>query len=157
MKIKFICIGKNTDNYINEGVNEYFHRIKKYVPIEIIYLRGIQKSKNTKTLYTKEKEGEMILKSLDDHDFLILLDEKGETYTSVKFAETLENMMVNGLKDMAFVIGGAFGFSDSVYKRSNKMVSLSKMTFPHQLIRIIFMEQLYRAFTIIKKEPYHNE
>lgn len=156
MKLELLCIGKTSKKYIEEGIAEYEKRIKHYIDFEIRYIKDIKDTKNMSPDIFKETEGKLILSKISDSDFLILLDEKGKMYDSVKFSNLIENKMVTGVKKLIFVIGGAYGFSAEVYKRANSLLSLSPMTFSHQPVRILFTEQLYRAFSIIKNEPYHK-
>lgn len=142
---------------MSEGVDMYVSRLKHYVPFTV---EEIPELKNVSALsreQIKQKEGELILKCIRPSDNVILLDEHGKEFRSLEFAARLEEMMSRVGKDIVFVVGGAYGFSDSVYKRADSMVSLSKMTFSHQLVRTVFVEQLYRAFTIMRGEPYHHE
>jgi 23S rRNA (pseudouridine1915-N3)-methyltransferase len=157
MKIKLICVGKNTTSFINEGIVEYANRITKYISFDIIYIKSLKYSKSSEIPTLKKQESELVFKNIEKNDFVILLDEKGKQYSSVGFSEFIEKKISSAVKNVAFVIGGAYGFSEELYKRSNESLSLSKMTFPHQLVRMIFLEQLYRAFSILNKEPYHNE
>ena len=156
MKIEFWVIGKTDFDYLKEGIALYEKRLKHYVPFEIVTIADV---KNTPLSIEalKTKEGEMILNKLQKDDFLILMDEKGQQKSSVEFSNFLEKKQLDGTKKIVFQIGGAFGFSDEVYERAQMKMSLSKMTFSHQMVRLFFVEQLYRAFTIIKGEKYHNE
>ena len=157
MKITFILIGKTDDDYIITGINNYEKRLKHYISLETIIIPSI---KNTQTLGVekqKQKEGELILKNIQKNDIVILLDEKGKEYSSVEFANFIQQQMNTGIKNLLFVVGGAFGFSDEVYKRAQYKVALSKMTFTHQMVRLFFTEQLYRAMTILKNEQYHTQ
>ena len=157
MKIILLTVGKTDINWVREGLETYSSRLLHYAPF---CLTEIPELKNTSAL-TKEqikvKEGELILKNIKPTDRVILLDERGKEYRSVEFADEIRRMTAGGGKDIVFVIGGAYGFSEDVYARSNGKMSLSRMTFSHQMVRTIFTEQLYRAFTIIKGEPYHHE
>jgi 23S rRNA (pseudouridine1915-N3)-methyltransferase len=155
MKITLLAIGKTNSAEIRNIVDDYSKRITRYVKFEAVYIENSQQkfSDNEKQ---KIKEGEHILKKLQAGDYLILLDERGKEYNSVQFAEQLNLFFNQSIKNICFVIGGAYGFSENVYARSNARISLSRMTFSHQIIRIIFAEQLYRAFTIINNEPYHH-
>jgi 23S rRNA (pseudouridine1915-N3)-methyltransferase len=154
MKISLLCIGKTNEVHISEGVNIYQKRIQRYTVYQTIYTPEARKNLNREQ--QKIEEGQIILKKITTDDFLILLDEKGVELDSVQFAGLLEKHMIQSTKNITFVIGGPYGFSEDVYKRANYKLSLSKMTFSHQVIRLIFAEQLYRAFTIIKGEPYHH-
>lgn len=157
MKINLVTVGKTDIGWVREGLETYASRLSHYVPFNI---REIPELKNVSSLsreQVKEKEGELILKAAKPGEKLVLLDEKGKEYTSVQFAKEIETAMTNGGRDLTFVIGGAYGFSESVYSRADGKISLSRMTFSHQMVRTIFAEQLYRAFTIIRGEPYHHE
>ena len=155
MKITLLAIGKTNSAEIRNIVDDYSKRISRYVKFEAVYIENNQQkfSDNEKQ---KTKEGELILKKLQSGDYLILLDERGKEFNSVQFAEQLNLLFNQSIKNICFVIGGAYGFSEEVYARSNTKISLSRMTFSHQIIRAIFTEQLYRAFTIINNEPYHH-
>ncbi len=157
MQIELWCIGKNSFDFVEKGVEEFSSRLKHYTKFNILYFDDVKKGKKDSPLLVKEKEGKMILNKLADKDLLILLDEKGREMDSVKFSGFIENKMLHSSKKVIFLIGGAFGFSKNVYERANEKLSLSKMTFSHQLIRVCFVEQLYRAFSILKNEKYHNE
>lgn len=157
MKITLLFIGKTDTSYIKSGIDEYFNRVKHYVPIEIIIIPDIKNSKKGLNEIQKKREGKLIIKKFKKNDFIILLDEKGKIFTSFEFAQFIEKKMVAGVKNLVFVIGGPYGFSEEVYKKANHIISFSKMTFSHQLFRMIFVEQLYRAFTIMKGEPYHHD
>ena len=151
-----ITVGKTTQRYVEEAVQEYVKRLKHYVSFEIFVIPELKDTKNIPISIQKQKEGELILKKLQDADEVILLDEKGNQYTSIEFANFMEKKL-SVSKRIVFVIGGPFGFSPDVYKRANMSLSFSRMTFSHQIIRIIFAEQLYRCFTIIRGESYHHE
>lgn len=157
MKIKFICIGKTTKSFLEAGEEEYLSRLKHYTSIERIELSDIRNAKNLSREQLKEAEGKEILKRLTPSDQVILLDERGKEFSSVSFAAHLEQQQNNSVKTIAFVVGGAFGFSEEVYARATIKMSLSRMTYSHQMVRMIFLEQLYRAFTIIRGEAYHHE
>jgi 23S rRNA (pseudouridine1915-N3)-methyltransferase len=157
MKVSFLQLGKTDQNYLAEGIRIYSERIKHYISFEILTLKELKKSKSQDIFNFKRLEGIEILKNVSKEDYVILLDEKGKEFSSLKFAEYINNKMIGGCKKMMFISGGAYGFSEGVYKRANEQISLSKLTFSHQLVRLIFLEQLYRAFTIIKGEPYHHE
>lgn len=157
MKITLVTVGKTDIKWVSEGVGVYVSRLKHYVPFAV---EEIPELKNVSALsreQIKQKEGELIMKCIRPSDNVILLDEHGKEFRSLEFAARLEEMMSRAGKDIVFVVGGAYGFSDAVYKRADSMVSLSKMTFSHQLVRAVFVEQLYRAFTIMRGEPYHHE
>lgn len=156
MKIVFLTIGKTTQAFIREAVALYEKRLDRYVKYERVELPDIKNGAfPVETI--KKREGELILKYVKDSDRLILLDEKGKSFTSGQFASYLNQLIVTGTKTAIFAIGGAYGFSDEVYARANDKISLSSMTFSHQLVRVIWSEQIYRAFTIINGEPYHHE
>jgi 23S rRNA (pseudouridine1915-N3)-methyltransferase len=157
MKIKLIVVGKSAFDFVKEGEDVYEKRLVHYLPFEKIVLPDIKNPKNLSVEELKKKEGELILSKLSNQDFLVLMDENGSNFSSVKFSEWINQKVNEGIRSMVFVIGGAFGFSKEVYDRSNQKISLSKMTFSHQLVRVIFLEQLYRAQTILKGEPYHHE
>lgn len=157
MKIKLLCLGKNTSSFVEQGVEEYQKRIKKYIHFEIVYLKNIKSNKQSSPLYFKKEEGNLIMKHISQEDHIVLLDENGMLKTSKGFSGFVEQKMIQSTKNLTFIIGGAYGFSDEIYKRAQTKLSLSKMTFPHQLIRVLFLEQLYRVFTILNNEPYHNE
>ena len=152
MTITLICTGKTSEKYVTEGMQIYIGRLAHYSKFNLV---EIEAGKGNETEIRK-KESENILKRAGEKDFLILLDEKGKEFTSVEFAKILIHHQNIATKNLVFVIGGAYGFSEDVYKRANLKIALSKMTFPHQLVRIIFLEQLYRAFTIVKGEKYHH-
>lgn len=157
MKLTLLTVGKTDFDWVKKGLEIYVSRLKHYVPFSI---REIPELKNVSSL-TKEqikvKEGELIMKNIRPNDEVILMDEHGKQYTSVEWAGFIESRMSRSSRDIVFVIGGAYGFSEQVYNRCDGKISLSKMTFSHQMVRAIFAEQLYRAFTIIKGEPYHHE
>lgn len=155
MKLAFLMVGKTAETYFADAIREYERRIKRYVPFEIIVVPDIKGAKDA--VLQKQSEGELILRTLRNDDFVVLLDEHGKEYSSVDFAGRLGKLMGMPNKRCVFVIGGAYGFSNDVRNRGNEMVSLSKMTFSHQLVRVVFTEQLYRAFTILNNQPYHHE
>jgi len=156
MKITFLVIGKTEDNYLKEGIDKYVKRLKHYTKLEVVELPEL---KNTKALtqdQQKTKEAELLLKKINVTDYVILLDERGAELSSKQFATYLEKRG-HSAADLIFIVGGPYGFDQSVYSRANDKLSLSRMTFSHQMIRLFFTEQLYRAFTILKGEPYHHE
>ena len=157
MKITLLVVGKTTDNNINLLINNYLERLKFYTDFSIQVIPELKNAKNLRFEEQKEKEGELILKQVEDADEVILLDEKGKEYTSVEFSEQVNKRAIAGKRKVYFVVGGPYGFSQKVYNRANRLISFSKMTFSHQMIRLFFVEQLYRAMTIIKGEPYHHE
>ena len=156
MKIELWVIGKTDSEYLKEGIALYEKRLKHYANFEMIVIPDVRK-RPLSMEQLKAKEGEVILNKLQKDDYFILLDENGKHLTSVQFADFMEKKQVEGVKKVVFQVGGAFGFSDAVYARADAQMSLSKMTFSHLMIRLFFVEQLYRAFTIIKGEKYHNE
>ncbi|MDR2084529.1 MAG: 23S rRNA (pseudouridine(1915)-N(3))-methyltransferase RlmH [Bacteroidales bacterium] len=157
MKITFLLCGKTSEKWISEGINLYSKRIKNYISFEEKILPDLKNSSKLSVIEIKSKEGEQILNELDVSDFLILLDENGNTFSSISFANELQKLMNTGRKRFVFLVGGPYGFSPEVFKRANMKISLSEMTFSHQIIRVIFLEQLYRAFTILNNEPYHHQ
>lgn len=157
MKVKFVCIGKTGKPFLESGEKEYLDRLKHYVSIERIEIPDIKNAKSLSFSQIKELEGKEILSKVQAGDQLILLDENGTHYTSVAFSQFMQQKFNAGGKNLIFVVGGAFGFSEAVYAAATGKISLSKMTFSHQMIRMIFFEQLYRAMTILKGEPYHHE
>ena len=157
MKIKLLAIGKTDDPHLKKLIETYQNRLKHYIKFELQLIPDIKNVKNLSEKQQKEKEGELILKQLQPTDQLILLDEKGKEFRSIEFSQFLQKKMNSGIKQLIFVIGGPYGFSSDVYKKSQGKVSFSKMTFSHQMIRLFVVEQIYRAFTILKNEPYHHE
>ena len=157
MKIKLIAIGKTDNKQLMQLIEEYQKRLAHYIKFEFKVIPDIKNTKNLSESQQKEKEGDFILKELVATDQLLLLDEKGQEFKSLEFSRFLQKKMNSGIKQLVFVIGGPYGFSDTVYKKAQGKVSLSKMTFSHQMIRLFMVEQLYRAFTILKNEPYHHE
>lgn len=157
MKITLLVVGKTEDRYLIEGIDKYLSRLKHYIGFQITVIPEIKNTKNLSGAQQKSREGELILKHVGNTDTVILLDEKGKKYTSVLFANYLNKQMIGSVQHMIFVIGGPYGFDESIYKRSNGSISLSDMTFSHQMVRLFFVEQLYRAFSILKGEPYHHE
>lgn len=157
MKVALIVIGKTDAGYFVEAIREYTNRLVHYLPFEMEVIPDIKNVKNLSEAQQKEREGELIVKALQPGDYLVLLDEKGREFTSMQFAAYLEKKMHAVSRRLVFVIGGPYGFSEAVYKVAAEKISLSKMTFSHQMIRLIFTEQLYRALTILNNEPYHHE
>jgi 23S rRNA (pseudouridine1915-N3)-methyltransferase len=154
MRIRFVCIGKTTDQQIKSLYEGYIKRLSHYGKVSIDYLE--LKKKNVRSEVLKTEEGNLILSKVDSSANLILLDELGKEFNSIGFSKFLQKGMNASSREMVFVIGGAFGFSEAVYKRANHKIALSKMTFTHQMVRLIFLEQLYRGFTILKGEKYHH-
>lgn len=157
MQIKLIAIGKTDNQAIQSLIDEYNKRLNFYIKFEFEIIPDLKNTKSLSEILQKEKEGELILKKLSPSDDLILLDERGKSYSSMDFSEFIQKKMNSGLKQLIFVIGGPYGFSEAVYSRANGKLSISKMTFSHQMIRPFFIEQLYRGFTILRNEPYHHE
>ncbi len=157
MNIVLTCVGKTNLAYLQEGIQEYEKRLKHYNKFTINYIPDLKNTKNLKPNAIKSAEGQLILSKNIKSAFTILLDENGKEYTSVAFAQYLQKLMLNSHKNVHFIIGGAYGFSQEVYQAANTKMSLSKMTFSHQMIRLLFVEQLYRAFTILNNEPYHHQ
>ena len=157
MKIQLTVVGKTNQSFVQQGLDEFCNRLSHYFPFELEIIPDIKNAKSLSIEQQKVKEGELILQSLQPGDFIILLDECGKEFTSVKFAEFIEKKTHTGIKRLVFVVGGAYGFSSAVYETAHEKIALSKMTFPHQLIRLIFIEQLYRAMTILHHEPYHHD
>ena len=152
MNIMLICVGKTTEKYVLEGIRLYVDRLKHYCKFNLLEIEAGRGDE----LKIRKQENDTVLKRVGEKDFLVLLDEKGKEFTSKAFSETLLHHQNISTRNLVFVIGGAYGFSESVYQRANSKIALSQMTFPHQLVRIIFLEQLYRAFTILKGEKYHH-
>jgi 23S rRNA (pseudouridine1915-N3)-methyltransferase len=156
MKVKLICIGKTGKDFLVAGEQEYINRLKHYVQVERIEIPDIKNAKKLTFQQVKDAEGKEILAKAGS-DKIYLLDERGKTYSSVAFSQFIQQQFNLGGKAIVFVIGGAYGFSDEVYSKASGKISLSTMTFSHQMIRMIFFEQLYRAMTILNNEPYHHE
>ncbi|WP_139854935.1 23S rRNA (pseudouridine(1915)-N(3))-methyltransferase RlmH [Aequorivita sinensis] len=156
MKITLLAIGKTDNKQLQSLMDDYIKRLGFYIPFELEVIPDIKNAKNLSEALQKQAEGDEILKRTNTADVLILLDEKGKTYTSEGFSQFLQKKMNSGLKNLIFVIGGPYGFSEEVYKRANGKVSLSSMTFSYQMVRLFFIEQLYRGFTILRNEPYHH-
>ena len=157
MKIKLIYTGKTGKSFLTEGEKEYINRLKHYVKLEIIELPDIKNANKLSEKEIKSKEADQLLKKLDKSEQLILLDDKGKQYASMEFSKFFQNKMNSGVKTICFLIGGPYGFDNQIYALPHSKLSLSKMTFSHQMIRMLFLEQVYRAYTIIKGEPYHHE
>ncbi len=157
MKIKLLTIGKTDDKNLIQLIDTYQKRLNHYINFELEVIPDIKNVKNLSKNLQKEKEGELILKKISATDQLVLLDEKGKEFRSIEFSKFLQKKMNSGIKQLVFVIGGPYGFSKEVYQKAQGKVSLSKLTFSHQMIRLFMVEQLYRAFTILKNEPYHHE
>lgn len=157
MKITLLTVGKTDKDWVRQGLDIYVSRLKHYVPFSIIEIPELKNVSALSKEQIKIREGELILKNIRNTDDVILLDERGKEYSSMELAGVIRDKMTYGGRDIVYVIGGAYGFSDAVYARANSRLSLSRMTFSHQMVRAIFAEQIYRAFTIMKGEPYHHE
>ena len=157
MKIVLLAIGKTKEQYLIEGISQYQKRLNHYTQFELLEIPNIKNANNLSDSELLRKEGELILQLLQPSDHLVLLDDKGKDFTSSKFAEKLQGWMLSSKKRLVFVVGGAYGFSEQVYQRGNEKLSLSKMTFSHQMVRLFFVEQIYRGYTILNNEPYHHE
>ncbi len=157
MKTALLVVGKTNEQYFIRAIDEYIQRIKRYTGFDVEVIPELKNTKNLTEQQQKEKEGELIMKSLSANDFVVLLDEHGREMRSVEFADWMRGKMNTIGKRLVFVIGGPYGFSEAVYKRADGKMSLSKMTFSHQMVRLIFVEQLYRALSILAGSPYHHE
>ncbi|GGH26398.1 23S rRNA (pseudouridine(1915)-N(3))-methyltransferase RlmH [Sphingobacterium alkalisoli] len=157
MKITLLCVGKTDDKYIQEGIDKYLKRLKHYISFQIVIIPDIKNVKNLSEVQQKEKEAELFFKTINPQDFVVLLDEFGKELRSIELSRFLEQKMVSGVQHLVFLIGGPYGFSDFVKQRANYNLSLSKLTFSHQMVRLFFIEQIYRGFSIMKGEPYHHE
>ena len=157
MKTTLIVVGKTTEQYFVSAIDEYVKRIRRYAGLDIEVIPELKNTKNLTEDEQKSKEGELILKSVTPSDVLVLLDDKGREFRSVEFADYMKQKMNTVSRRLVFVIGGPYGFSDEVYRRANEKLSLSRMTFSHQMVRLIFVEQLYRAYSILAGSPYHHE
>lgn len=156
MKVELIAIGKTNESYLEEGISLYQSRLKHYLKFGLQIIPNLKKTNNLSANIIKEKEAELIFKRLHSEDFLVLLDEKGKQYNSIEFAKFIDHKLQLSVKRLVFLIGGAYGVSDQVKKRADVVLSLSMMTFSHQMIRLFIVEQIYRGMTILKGEPYHN-
>ena len=157
MRITLLTVGKTDIKWVSEGLEVYSSRLRLYIPFEIKEIPELKNASSLSRDQIRTAEGKLILKNLRDSDEVVLLDEHGREFRSVEFASMLEKRLSASSRDLVFVIGGAYGFSTEVYERASSKISLSKMTFSHQMVRTIFVEQLYRAFTIIRGESYHHE
>lgn len=157
MKIKLLLVGKTDDKDIASATEKYLKRLKHYIDFIIEVIPDLKNTKNLSQDEQKSKEGELILAKVENADVLVLLDEKGKEFRSVEFANYLQKKMNAGTRNLIFVVGGPYGFSEQVYSRANEKIALSKMTFSHQMVRLFFTEQVYRAMTILRNEPYHHE
>jgi len=157
MKVTLTVIGKTEVGFVRQGIEEYVKRLQHYVQFNIQYIGDVKATRNLSEAQQKVAEGRALLASLEASDYVVLLDEHGTERTSMDFSQWLQRRMASGSKRLVFVVGGPYGFSPEVYDRANEKISLSKMTFPHELVRLVFVEQLYRGFTILRHEPYHHE
>lgn len=152
-----MTVGKTRTGFVAEGIGEYTGRLRRYLPFEAIELPDVKATRALDPRQQKEREGAMILDKINPADFVVLLDEKGREYSSMEFASYIEKLMASGRKRVVFVVGGPYGFSPDVYARADAKLSLSRMTFNHEMVRMFFIEQIYRAMTILRGEPYHHE
>lgn len=157
MKVKCICAGKTTDSYIIEGIQKFSKRLKHYTSFELIEIPEIKGSNNKGKEYQKDEESRLFLNKIDKNDYVVLLDEKGKQFTSREFANSLQNKMNRSISSISFIVGGPFGFNQTMYELAQEKISLSKMTFSHQMVRLFFVEQLYRAFSILHGQKYHHD
>lgn len=157
MKISLILNGKTEESFLQEGIASYTERLKHYLPFEVQVIPALKNTKALSIEQQKQKEGEQTLKLIQASDKLILLDELGKEFDSMGFSKFLQQQMNTGIKHLVFVVGGPYGFSDAVYQRANGKIALSKMTFSHQMVRLFFVEQVYRGMTILRNEPYHHQ
>ncbi len=157
MKITLLTVGKTEDTYLKDGMDKYLKRLKHYIKFDIIELPELKNTKAMSQEQQKVKEAELLFKNISNTDHVVLLDENGAELPSQKFADMLNKKMIASVQNLVFIIGGPYGFDDAIYQRSNEKLSLSRMTFSHQMVRLFFVEQVYRAFTILKGEPYHHQ
>ncbi|MBR6283047.1 MAG: 23S rRNA (pseudouridine(1915)-N(3))-methyltransferase RlmH [Muribaculaceae bacterium] len=157
MRFTLLVVGRTTTGYLKTGIDEYVSRLGHYVQFDIQHLQDAKNTRHQSEAQQKTAEGRQILAAVESSDYVVLLDERGREYSSTAFAQFVQKRMLSGVKRVVFVVGGPYGFSQEVYARANDKLSLSQMTFPHELIRLIFVEQLYRAFTILNHEPYHHD
>jgi len=157
MKIKLLTIGKTDNAALAQLIKTYEARLKHYIQFSIEIIPDIKNTKNFSEEIQKEKEGDLILSKISSTDWMVLLDENGTSFDSMEFSKFLQKQMNSGIKQLVFVIGGPYGFSEKIYKKSQGKISLSKMTFSHQMVRLFAIEQIYRGFTILKNEPYHHQ
>ncbi len=157
MNIKLLAIGKTDSSDLERLIDQYKNRLKHYIKFNLEIIPDIKNIKNLSEAQQKDKEGEAILKKINPTDFVVLLDENGKQYNSIEFANHLQKIMNMGTKQLVFIIGGPYGFSETLYQNAKGKISLSKMTFSHQMVRLFVVEQIYRGFTILKNEPYHHQ
>ena len=156
MKIRLLVIGKTDESYLKEGIEKYVKRLGHYVPFEMFTIDDVKKGKKPNPELQKEEEASVVLEKITNNDYLILLDDNGKELNSIEFSQFLQKKM-NAGSDVVFLIGGPFGFSNRIYDRANEKIALSKLTFSHQMVRLFFVEQLYRGLTILKGEKYHHQ
>jgi len=157
MKITLLLTGKTNELFVKDGYAIYEKRLSHYVLFETVIIPDLKNTRSLNATQVKEKEAEFQLKHIENSDYIVLLDEQGKEFSTVEFAGFLQQRMNSSIKNLLIIIGGPYGFSEKIHAKANMKVSLSKMTFSHQIVRLLFMEQLYRAFTIIRNEPYHHE
>ena len=157
MEIELLTIGKTSIGFVENGIGEYTKILNHYIPYSIRSLPDVKNASRMDQTRQKEAEGQKIIDSLTPSDFVVLLDERGKQYSSVEFSSFIEKQMLSGRRKTVFVVGGPYGFSKEVYERADSLLSLSKMTFNHEMVRLFFTEQIYRAMTILRGEPYHHE
>ncbi len=157
MKITLMTVGKTTTGYLKQGIDEYMRRLSHYVQCDIQCIGDVKNTRNLTEQQQKLAEGKALLDAINATDWVTLLDERGSEFTSVDFSQYVQRRMSSGLRRLVFVVGGPYGFSPEVYARANDRLSLGRMTLPHELVRLVFVEQLYRAFTILRHEPYHHQ
>lgn len=157
MRINLVCIGKTDDKEIQNLIKYYQNRLPKHWNFDLVEIADVKNAKNLSPELLKKEEGKLFLNQAENSDFVVLLDEKGKQFTSREFAGKIDNWMNSSVKKVSFFIGGAYGFSEEIYERANEKMSLSKMTFTHQMIRLFFVEQIYRADQILQGKPYHND
>lgn len=157
MKVTLLAIGKTQAKYLTQGIDDFLRRLRHYVPVDLQLLPDIKSTRGLSEAQQKEKEGVDFMAQLTATDRVVLLDERGREYTSREFSEMLQKEMLSGVKRLVFVIGGPYGFSEAMYARADALVSFSRMTFSHEMIRLFFVEQVYRAMTILRGEPYHHD
>lgn len=157
MKISLLTVGATRTDYLQKGIDLYLGRLRHYLPVELVALPDIRNTKALSPEQQKEREGEQILAWVQPSDKVVLLDERGREFTSREFATELQRYMASGVRRTVFVVGGPYGFSEAVYSRADGKVSFSRMTFSHEMIRLFFVEQVYRAMTILRNEPYHHD
>ena len=156
MKLKIILVGKTEEDYLKHGIDKYQKRLKNYLTLEIIEIPALKNTKKLSIEQQKAKEGELILQKVEKSDLMVILDEKGKEFSSMAFSKYFQTKMNSGIKSLCFIIGGPYGFSSEVYSVAQQKIALSKMTFSHQMIRLLLFEQCYRAMSILRNEPYHH-